>query len=106
LICFTGATHRASIEIERIVIAIPIAYFGCNMGLRMALSHERARVLFALLHGASNRIRVMSSGGGSTSAADSMNRTAAAESRASSAHAGHSPRCRSSSNRSAELSVA
>ena len=72
---------------------------GCSIGLNSAAATP-ASLRLALLpcvHGASNRMRVISSGGGSTSAARSMNATAAAESRASSAHAGQSARWRSTS---------
>ena len=50
-------------------------------------------------------MRVISSGGGSTSAARSMNATAAAESRASSAQAGQASRWRSTSALRAAVSV-
>ena len=83
--------NRASNASERMVIAMPMANRGCKIGPRIPDIQLRAPfgLLLSLLHGASNRMRVISSGGGSTSAARSMNSTAAAESRASSAHAGH-----------------
>ena len=80
--CCMG-TKRESMENDRIVIAIPITNRGCSTGATSLLSQPRVSAGAFRAHGASNRIRVISSGGGSTSAARSMNATAAAESRAS-----------------------
>jgi hypothetical protein len=80
------------------VMAAPMANLGWRIGLNqpaMRLPKLLGRS-FSLLHGGSKRIRVMSSGAGSTSATVSMKATAAAESRASSAQAGHAAKWRSS----------
>ena len=63
----------------------------------VAVLHLPPEVHLPPTQGASNRMRVINSGGGSTAAARSMNATAAAESRASSAQAGHSRRWLSTS---------